>query len=83
MSMTNYYYSLKKRNKKNEFHLFVGVDKNGSIQYELNSICKSLKLSESEAILTDLPEDQARLKCAKGGKQVCGTCVSSLYSVFE
>ena len=81
--MTNEFYSLQKRKQKNEFHLFIGKDSNGTVQYNSTSICKQLELSESESVLTDLPEDQARIKCANGGKQVCGTCVSELYSIFE
>jgi len=63
--------------------LFQGQEVNGKVKYNALSLCKELELEESEIVLTELEEDQARIKCANGGKQVCGSCVSYLYSDFK
>ena len=81
--MTGHYYSLQKRKHKNEFHLFQGGEVNGKMKYNSSSFCDQLDMEGSEIVLIDLKEDQARIKCANGGKQVCGACVSYLYSDFK
>lgn len=78
--MNTIYFSLHKRQNTEEFHLFQleKIEQN----HGAHSLCNQLKLVDSEIILSELMEDQARMKCANGGKQVCGACVSQLYSDF-
>jgi hypothetical protein len=83
--MNEIVYTLKQKKGTDEFHLFKGkmtaVDKCTS---EASSICN--KMSGNESVgnrFTCESEDSARLKCAEIGRQVCGTCVSSLYTTYD
>lgn len=48
------------------------------------SICKMMKKEESEKnIFACKNEDEARNECARNGRDVCGVCVSNLYTTYE
>ena len=78
-------FSLKQKKETQEFHLFRAkptVD--SKCTPESKSICKEMDLSESsERIFSCEKEAAARRKCAEIGRQVCGTCVSSLYETYS
>ena len=73
-------YTLKKKNT-NEYHLFRATPQpDNKCLPENNSICKEMKNSDSiEIFFACKTEDEARIECAKIGRDVCGTCVSDLY----
>jgi len=74
-------YTLKKKKDTKEFHLFKGVMTPQSCNSAVSSICEKMKKSESENnVFTCYNENEARTKCAEIGREVCGTCVSHLYS---
>jgi len=63
-------------------HLFEEkIISTGQYSTENTSIYEKMNRSESEkTIFTCKDESTARLKCAKVGRQVCGICVSHLYT---
>lgn len=80
-------YSLKKRKDTAEFHLFEGEflsDKTKcNTHLTKKSVCKEMNQNESEKnIFVCQDENQARLHCAEKGREVCGTCVSHLYTTY-
>jgi hypothetical protein len=78
-------YSLKRDRETEELHLFRAVPtEENKCKPEEESICGKMQKSESiENKISCLPENEARLECAKIGRQVCGTCVSNLYSTYK
>lgn len=74
-------YTLKKKKKTLELHLFKGsMTENGCNSLDI-SICNKMAKSESEGnTFTCFDEDEARITCAQLGRDVCGTCVSHLYT---
>ena len=76
-------YCLKERIKSGELRLFEATpNTNGCVPHK-SSICKKMSLAETEnMIFSCLDENNARLECAKQGRKVCGTCVSSLYATY-
>lgn len=79
-------YTLKKKNDTEEYHLFEG-DLLGPKKCNTNlvktSICKMMDIDENDGnIFTCEVEDQARLRIAEIGKQVCGVCTSHLYATY-
>ena len=77
-------YTLKEDNSTGEYHLFKGkfTEENKCTSTQ-SSICKGMDKSESAAnIFSCLDEDEARIECAKIGREVCGTCVSDLYKTI-
>ena len=76
-------YTLKKKKDSGEFHLFKGrMTEEGCTSRQL-SICEKMDKSESlENIFACEDEDDARKKCAKIGRKVCGICVSHLYTSY-
>ncbi|QGY47848.1 hypothetical protein GM418_30590 [Maribellus comscasis] len=77
-------YTLKRKGDTDELHLFRAkpTEDNKCIP-EKESICKKMDKSEStENIFTCYSEEDARIKCAKIGRQVCGTCISHLYETY-
>lgn len=76
-------YTLKKKKDTEESHLFKGIFKDQGCTSELQSICKKMKKNESISnTFVCYDEDQARLKCAEQGREVCGICVSHLYATY-
>jgi hypothetical protein len=76
-------YCLKKKEETNELHLFIASGTAESCYPESKSICKKMLKSESiEKTFNCKSEEEARTICARLGRQVCGTCVSSLYSDY-
>jgi hypothetical protein len=78
-------YTLKKEKNTDELHLFrATLNNDNTCTPERTSICKGMELSDSEKNeFTCSSEVNARLQCAKIGRQVCGTCVSHLYSTYN
>ena len=78
-------YTLKRKANTEELHIFRATPaSDNKCTPERESICKKMNNNESsEVIFACLSEDDARVKCAKIGRQVCGTCVSHLYETYE
>ncbi|AQR72072.1 hypothetical protein BZG29_18455 [Janthinobacterium sp. LM6] len=75
-----------------ECHIFHGkynpTEKKCSIDKDRTSICqkmtiKTAKEQEAEEVFECFNEQEAREKCARLGREVCGICVSNLYSNVE
>jgi hypothetical protein len=79
-------YTLKKRKDSEEYHLFEGNllgIKKCDTNLVKESICKMMSIDENDGnIFTCEYEDQARIKIAKIGEQVCGVCTSHLYANY-
>ena len=77
-------YSFKKKNNTNEIHIFEGKFTIDGCNANSESICKKMKSNDGEWLNnnTCLNEQQARENAAKIGKNVCGICVSHLYTTF-
>jgi len=77
-------YTLKKKKDTKELHLFEGDMTPEGCNSASTSICEKMKKSESEKnVFTCFNEDEARKKCAEIGRDVCGICVSHLYSTAD
>jgi len=80
-------YTLKKKEETEEYHLFEGnllSIKKCDTNLVKESICKMMSIDENGGIIfTCEDEDQARLKIAEIGKQVCGVCTSHLYANYK
>jgi len=77
-------YTLKEKKDTQEFHLFKGRMTTEGCTSNLSSICKEMTKSESSRnIFSCKDEDDARVRCATIGRQVCGTCVSHLYESYN
>ena len=78
-------YTLKKKKDTEELHLFEAVPaEDNRCTPKKMSICKKMSKDESEGnIFACESEDNARTKCAKIGRQVCGICVSHLFTTYE
>lgn len=78
-------YSLKKNRKTNELHLFTGrmnPDAKTCTVTHL-SICRKMAQTDGDDyIFACKDEGAARQQAATRGREVCGTCVSSLYATF-
>jgi hypothetical protein len=76
-------YTLKKKKDTGEYHLFEGsMTKDGCTSKQV-SICEKMDKSESTGnIFACADEDLARKKCAEIGREVCGICVSHLYTTY-
>ena len=78
-------YTLKKHAETEELHLFEGDMTPNDPKYpctsKSQSICEKMKNSQSDKnIFFCATEQEARDKCAKLGRAVCGICVSHLYA---
>lgn len=75
-------YSLKRKKNTEELHLFEGVMTSvDTCSVGHKSICEGMLNSESDKIIFACQdENYARVKCATFGRDVCGTCVSHLYT---
>ncbi|UZX45543.1 hypothetical protein A6U84_25730 (plasmid) [Agrobacterium sp. 13-2099-1-2] len=79
-------YSLNKRKDTGEFHLFLNKrnSKAECVFVENKSICGRMTSSQSSKTLFYCEDDvKAREECAQVGRDVCGTCVSHLYTDYE
>jgi hypothetical protein len=82
--MESIVYCLKKCKEKDELHIFRAKLLGKACIAEDESICKKMKKSESEAtVFTCYSEDAARMECAKQGRNVCGSCVIILDTVYR
>lgn len=77
-------FTLKKREVTEELHLFRSeLGPEGQCQTESESICKRMEYDEAISnIFICKDESFARKKCAEKGREVCGTCVSTLYADY-
>lgn len=80
-------YTLRTYDSTGEMHLFKGKMTPESKEYKCNtgkiSACKKMNSEASTATkFTCATEQEARDKCAKIGRSVCGTCVSTLYTTY-
>jgi hypothetical protein len=77
-------YTLKQKKDTGELHLFEATPTlNNECTPNKISICKKMDKSESVAnVFACQTEEEARQICASRGREVCGTCVSSLYATF-
>ncbi len=79
-------YTLKKSEDTAELHLFEGnLTPNGPkvCTSGISSVCGKMEASQSEGnIFACKTEQDARERCAKQGRSVCGICVSHLYADF-
>lgn len=81
--MSNDAYTLKKHEDSGELHLFKGkFNEDGGCTSGPKSICQRMDKGDAEEknVFSCQNEDDARMSCAKKGRAVCGTCVSSLYA---
>jgi hypothetical protein len=82
--MESIVYCLKKRNETGELHIFKAKLIGKACIPENESICKKMRISESEAtVFTCYSEDAARMECAKQGRNVCSVCVLILDTVYR
>lgn len=71
------------RNEHGELHLFKSYKSNDNcFPLEKKSICKKMDYRRESNFMCE-SEDEARIKCAKIGEDVCGTCVSHLYADYR
>lgn len=78
-------YSLKKNRKTAELHLFTGTMNPDASTCSVTqlSICQKMAKTDGDAyIFACQDEGAARKQAAARGREVCGTCVSSLYATF-
>ncbi len=78
-------YSLIEKKDTEELHLFKSnkTPLLGDCLKEPSSICRGMNMKEKGKIIFECENEQdARMKCAKIGRKVCGTCVSHLYSNY-
>lgn len=78
-------YTLKEMKDTGELHLFEGeMQPDGRCSSENYSICGKMSKSESaKNVFACLDEDDARMRCAEIGRDVCGICVSHLYESYD
>jgi hypothetical protein len=88
-------YTFKKIEDTNEIHIFRGeMNNDNTCSVASNSICQKVmrsetvslkrhRISSSETIYCSCNEEHtARLNAAKIGREVCGVCVSHLYTTY-
>lgn len=74
-------YTLKKRVKTEEYHLFEGDFTNTGCNSENISVCEKMEKQASEGnVFTCKDENEARTRIAEIGRKVCGVCTSHLYT---
>jgi hypothetical protein len=77
-------YTLKEKKDTREYHLFKGTFTQNGCTSKEKSICEKMDKSESiRNVFTCQDEDTTRLNCANIGREVCGICISHLYSTYE
>jgi hypothetical protein len=79
-------YTLKKKAKTGELHLFEGTLQDSPPPKCLSaakSVCREMTYEESSGNAFSCEDEAtARAKCAAAGRAVCGTCVSHLYTTY-
>lgn len=81
--MKNRVYTLKEKKGTKELHLFESVLTPNGCKSKVLSICKKMKSSDGVSdIFACENEEFARAKSAKIGREVCGTCISHLYTSY-
>jgi hypothetical protein len=77
-------YCLKKKKSTKELHLFECVPSGATCACEPKSVCDKMFKAESEGdnLFTCESEATTRKKCAEIGRNICGTCVSRLYTTY-
>ncbi|CAM1371436.1 conserved hypothetical protein [Tenacibaculum litoreum] len=81
----NKLFTLLEKNNTKELHLFRSKRNSSGDCYaeEEESICKKMHLEERKSVkFSCLDKYNARKECAEIGEEVCGTCVSALYSKY-
>lgn len=85
--LANELFSLNKRKDTGEYHIFLNKknSENKCVFAETESICGRMTKTQSapKAVFSCKSEDKARAECAKIGRDVCGTCVSHLYTDYK
>lgn len=77
-------YTLKQMKDTDELHLFRGHFTEKACTSGDRSLCEKMEKTSSEGNrFACKTEDEARLECARIGRQVCGTCVSNLYATYR
>lgn len=85
-NINNDAYSLLRYKDTNEIHIFKGQFTEKSCTAQYTSICKKVtdrRNEDIENVKTCLDEDEARQVAADIGRDVCGICVSHLYSNYN
>jgi len=76
-------YTLKMKKDTQEYHLFKGKMTDKACTSSDTSICEKMSKSESaKNVFACKDENSARIECAKIGREVCGICVSHLYTTY-
>jgi hypothetical protein len=76
-------YSLKKKQNTNEMHLFECTPSVLRCICNQKSMCGKMDLNEPHTNeFLCVYENDARLKIANKGRQVCGNCTSQLYTTY-
>jgi hypothetical protein len=79
-------YTLKKRGDTGELHLFEATESKtepGKCTPAAICVCRKMKSSESTGnFFACKDEADARKECARAGREVCGPCVSHLYTTY-
>jgi len=79
--MSTTLYTLKEDKDTRELHLFRAKPTvKNKCKPNIDSICTVMNKNQSvRNVFACLSEDDARLKCAEIGREVCGNCVRHLY----
>jgi len=76
-------YTLREKENSGELHLFEADGTTEGCTSHTYSICEGMHRSESVSTRFECKtDDDARTRCATIGRDVCGTCVSSLYTTY-
>lgn len=76
-------YTLKESKNTKERHLFEGEMTNTACTSKRISICKKMNSADSSRnLFACYDEKEARKECANIGRNVCGTCISHLYTTY-
>lgn len=76
-------YSFFKIDYSNECHIFEGILDQSDCTVSIKCICKKITPSGGNFVLRAicLSEQEAREKAAEFGKDICGYCISNLYTI--
>ncbi|WP_404380981.1 hypothetical protein [Caenispirillum salinarum] len=82
--MADIVYTLKEMAETEELHLFEATPApDGKCTPKPKSICGAMKKGDSVANkFACKDEDDARMECARIGRDVCGNCVRHLYATY-
>lgn len=78
-------FTARKKNDTDEIHLFEGtMQPDGKCHTGARSVCERMARGEGVDMPFQCKDDTvARMECAKLGRAVCGTCVSTLYTTYD